>query len=712
MKKTINAFFGYLLLITSLSEAQAQYGYFTNSDGGVYTYITNAGSSAEILGYAGPPWSITIPTNFNDLVVTSISQSAFYGLNDLTSVIIPATLSSIGQTAFGETGLSNVTIPGSVTNIGLAAFINCIELTSIAVGATNSFYTSLDGVLFNNQQTALIEYPGGLAGNYVMPVGVTNVGAEAFDNCAYLSGVTIPSTAISLEDQAFANCLRLTNVVVPDSVTNLGVGVFDDCPDLANVTLSSNITSLPANTFAGCDSLTNIVIPSGLTDIGAEAFYRCSLSIVTIPASVTNIDDGVFYDDYNLINVYFQGDAPTVGANVFLDDNNVTAYYSSGATGWSNSFGYSPSVPAVPLIPFTNTPSFKPFFGIDYSPFTGSQSPNLGTYPTVEQITFDLTNGIVFLASEITTYGMDGTLSNIAAICSSNNIGCYPCAYLSTNNLADNTNELNAVSAVGNSNYPTTMGLIVGSESILQGYSHQVLVSNINAIRAATHTNVLVGTRDVPASLLNNPDVVAASDFIMADIYAYWSQIPITNAAAWTIQQWQAITNRYPGKRVIIGEANWPTSGTNTQWTNPAIVPSVANQGQFLSEFVSMANSNNIEYFIFEYRDEPWKIQEGIGTVEQNWGLLDTNNVKKQSLVNYLSANFSMNAISARNDVVKLSVKTYAGNPYSLLGTTNLDGGWTPIVNFVGALGTNQTVVTLTDSSNARSWFYSAKQNF
>lgn len=359
----------------------------------------------------------------------------------------------------------------------------------------------------------------------------------------------------------------------------------------------------------------------------------------------------------------------------------------------------------------TNIPSFKPFVGLGYSPFTGDQSPNFGTYPTVAQITYDLTNSVTFLASETRTFGMDGTLSNIASICNSYNIKCFPCAYLSSDYPTDNTNELNALIAIGNSNYPTTRGLIVGTESLRAGYDPQLLISNINYVRAATHTNVPVGTADVPDSLLANPSVVSNSDFVMINIYAYWAQIPITNAVAWTIQQWQSFTNSFPGTKVDIGEANWPTDGTNTFWSNPAVVPSVANQGRFLSDFTSMANRNGIEYFIFAYRDEPWKIQENIGTVEQNWGIIDTNNIKKQSLVNCLSTNFSLKILSA--NPAKFLVQTFEGNPYSILATTNILGNWgNPATNFIGAFGTNQTVVTVTNASQPNTAFYKAAQNF
>jgi exo-beta-1,3-glucanase (GH17 family) len=359
----------------------------------------------------------------------------------------------------------------------------------------------------------------------------------------------------------------------------------------------------------------------------------------------------------------------------------------------------------------TNQVSFKPFMGIGFGPFRGSESPNYGSYPTVAEITQDLTNRAVFLASEITTYSMDDTLSNIPALCNAYDIKCYPCAYVSTAYLQDTTNQINALVAVGNQNYPTTRGLVVGSESVLQGYSPSSLISNINFVRAATHTNVPVGTRDVPATFINNPALVAACDFIQADIYAYWAQIPVTDAAAWTIQQWQTLTNAFPGKRVEIGEANWPTGGTNSFWSNPAVVPSVANQGRFLSDFVPMANSNHIEYFIFELRDEAWKVQEGVGTVETNWGIFNASGNKKQSLLNYLSTNFTVGISSTTSNLLSVTVRTYEGNPYSLLTAANLLTGFgMPATNFVGTAGSNQTQLVFTNSGQSE--FFQAEQHF
>ena len=55
---------------------------------------------------------------------------------------------------------------------------------------------------------------------------------------------------------------------------------------------------------------------------------------MTIPASVATIGQAAFAYCTNLAGVYFTGDAPGVATNVFLSDNNATAYYLPGATGW------------------------------------------------------------------------------------------------------------------------------------------------------------------------------------------------------------------------------------------------------------------------------------------------------------------------------------------------------------------------------------------
>jgi hypothetical protein len=75
---------------------------------------------------------------------------AFCDCFSLTSITIPNSVSSIeDRTFFSCSSLTNITIPNNVTNIGDSAFFYCPSLTAITVDASNSFYSSVDGVLFD-----------------------------------------------------------------------------------------------------------------------------------------------------------------------------------------------------------------------------------------------------------------------------------------------------------------------------------------------------------------------------------------------------------------------------------------------------------------------------------------------------------------------------------------------------------------------------------
>jgi hypothetical protein len=143
--------------------------------------------------------------------VNSIGDSAFADCTGLTSVTLGSGVTSIGASAFAVTGLTSVTIPNSVTNIGGIAFYGCASLTNITVDPLNSAYSSVGGVLFNNSQTTLVQYPGGNVGRYTIPNRVTNIGDEAFA-WSGLTSVTVGSSVTTIGDSAFAVCSGLTSV--------------------------------------------------------------------------------------------------------------------------------------------------------------------------------------------------------------------------------------------------------------------------------------------------------------------------------------------------------------------------------------------------------------------------------------------------------------------------------------------------------------------
>lgn len=268
---------------------------------------------------------ITIPDS-----VTSIGADAFWSCTGLTSVTLGNSVASIGNSAFYEcTSLAGITIPASVTNIGDGAFVRCTSLTAITVDAGNAVYSSLDGVVFNKSQTTLLQFPGGKAGSYTIPGGVTNIGDGAFYWCTSLTGVTIPASVTSIGDDGFHYCTSLTGITIPNNVTSIGMDAFNNCTGLRDVT-----------------------IPNSITSIRGWVFFSCTrLSSATIAASVTNLEDSVFASCTNLTGVYFRGNAPGGSTNVFYNDNNVTVYYVAGTTGWEPTFAGRPTAPWNDALP-------------------------------------------------------------------------------------------------------------------------------------------------------------------------------------------------------------------------------------------------------------------------------------------------------------------------------------------------------------------------
>ena len=183
-------------------------------DGIVYNLNAEARQATVVEKYGdGYSGKVVIPKSVKyystTYSVTSIGDRAFYECG-LTSVTIPNSVTSIGENAFYRCYLTSVTIPNSVTSIGRGAFAECSELTSVTI-----------------------------------PNSVTSIGDNAFFWCSDLTSVTIGSGVESIGTKAFGNCPQLLKVYCyAENVPSTGSEVF------INSRISSATLHVPAASFA------------------------------------------------------------------------------------------------------------------------------------------------------------------------------------------------------------------------------------------------------------------------------------------------------------------------------------------------------------------------------------------------------------------------------------------------------------------------------
>jgi hypothetical protein len=203
-----------------------------------YAYLTNAGS-ITIARYTWGDGDAIVPDAKDGLPVVAIGDGAF----------------------FSNFGLTSVTIPASVTSIGDGVFEECGNLTAISVAALNPSYTSVDGVLFNKAHTTLVAYPSGHGDSYAIPTGVTTIGSDAFFACFSLTNVAIPATVTAIGNKAFQYCENLSTITIPASVTSIGSAAFDTCFALATICFQGNAPTVAPDAFSNDTSMSAYYLP-------------------------------------------------------------------------------------------------------------------------------------------------------------------------------------------------------------------------------------------------------------------------------------------------------------------------------------------------------------------------------------------------------------------------------------------------------------------
>ena len=364
---------------------------------------------------------ILIPLTYNGLPVVAVNAGAFFDNTAITSVVLPDSITSIGENAFNGCesltsvtfgknsqltsigpgafnycySLASITIPASVTSIGEWAFVGCYRLVevwnlsklNITAGSEDNgyvgyyakrvetepsesyVYTNENGyvIYYDGKVKALINYTGNET-KLTIPDDITELNCFALSDCYNITSVTFGenSQLTSIGDGAFNRCESLESITIPDRVTSIGDGVFYGCAKLTSITIPDGVKSIGNYAFAGCSALESITIPGSVLSIGDSAFEGCTaLESITIPSSVLSIGYSAFEECTALKSITIPGSVLSIGDNAFKECTALeSATISEGVKSiGDNAFYNCTNLVNVSLPDSLTSISFNTFYG-------------------------------------------------------------------------------------------------------------------------------------------------------------------------------------------------------------------------------------------------------------------------------------------------------------------------------------------------------------
>lgn len=270
--------------------------------------------------------------------VTSIGDHAFEDCADLESVVLPESITVLGESAFQESGLQTVELPTTINTIGRSAFYHCNNLKTIVIpeGVTElgpdvfRGCSSLVSVVFSEN------------------CGIEGISLWAFQNCNNLRSINLPKSLIEINKEAFSGCISLKKITLPGSLLIIGEDAFSGCIALDSLIIPAEVETIEGNPFSGCTSLEyisvvesnpnfdsrekcNAIIAStdGIFFDRTKDCLICACKNTVIPNSVTTIGNKAFYGHPEIPAVRLPQGIVSFGADTF--DNGIKVVYMKGA---------------------------------------------------------------------------------------------------------------------------------------------------------------------------------------------------------------------------------------------------------------------------------------------------------------------------------------------------------------------------------------------
>lgn len=230
-------------------------------------------------------WSMEDFT-YDGAVVTGWSKQGHLTRKGNLNLVIPGVNPETGE-AITAIGNSAFRIPEEEWDQGHTGVDSVNGMDTVVIPAT---VTSIGEMAFQYNNLVTVDFPEGLV----------SIGGNAF-NSNKMTAVSLPDTVTDMGAGAFS-ANNITEIKLSRGLTKLESGVFSSNIRLAHVDIPDTITEIGDFAFSG-DRLEKLVIPKSVTVIGRAAFKLHHLTELTIPGNVKRIGDSAFEGTYKAITL-------------------------------------------------------------------------------------------------------------------------------------------------------------------------------------------------------------------------------------------------------------------------------------------------------------------------------------------------------------------------------------------------------------------------
>ena len=183
---------------------------------------------------------------------------------------------------------------------------------TVSVIAANDGYSGAITV----PDVVAFEVTGNYGNRFIRHYKVTEIGENAFRDCAGLTSIVLPATVKTIGKNAFYGCSSLSSVTLSNGLNTIGASAFGYCTSLTSIILPNTVKTMEANAFYCCTALTDVTLSKNLTSL-IGTFQGCtSLTTIDLPPYLQTLD-GAFKDCSSLVNVNLPQGLKTIGANAF-----------------------------------------------------------------------------------------------------------------------------------------------------------------------------------------------------------------------------------------------------------------------------------------------------------------------------------------------------------------------------------------------------------